>query len=225
MRTTIVGRVEPAALDQAVCEDVASGTSQPKRALAAGEASSAESVNQLIAGLGDDGEQTNRRSWRTWSTVPAGTVGGHFARRSICNLWLRMLSLQHETGGCASKGGCHDTAQGHGEASAGRAGRDARTRRRILGGRARADEGDGHGRCDQARLVRVLPRSLGVDDGGDDAAGRSSGSLETRSGQRRGVRAVPLFVGAVSRTDGTVVGVAVFELYRPHWFARRQERS
>ena len=65
-----------------------------------------------------------------------------------------------------------------------RADGDARARRRILGRRGPADERDGHGRRDPARLVRVLHRPVGADDGGDDAAGRGSGRRETRSCQR-----------------------------------------
>jgi Bacterial protein of unknown function (DUF899) len=65
-----------------------------------------------------------------------------------------------------------------------RADGDTRARRRILVRRGRAHERDGHGRCDPARLVRVLCRPVGADGCGDDAAGRVSGSLETRSCQR-----------------------------------------
>jgi hypothetical protein len=53
-----------------------------------------------------------------------------------------------------------------------------------VGRRGPADERDGHGRSDPARLVRVLCRPVGADDGGDDAAGRGPASLETRSWQR-----------------------------------------
>src|ERR1039457_3630631 len=91
------------------------------------------------------------------------------------------------------------------------AGGDARAGRRVLGGRGPADERDGHGGGDPARFVRVLCRRVGGDDGGDDAAGRGSGSAATCScrwcarcaavrrvlsgrlgtGGRRGVCAVP----------------------------------
>src|ERR1017187_252602 len=91
------------------------------------------------------------------------------------------------------------------------AGDDARAGRRVLGGRGPADERDGHGGGDPARFVRVLCRPMGGDDGGDDAAGRGSGSAATCScrwcarcaavrrvlpgrlgtGGRRGVCAVP----------------------------------
>src|SRR5439155_537769 len=40
------------------------------------------------------------------------------------------------------------------------------------------------GRRDRARLVLVLPRRLGADDGRDDAAGRRPGGLEVRPHQR-----------------------------------------
>src|ERR1035437_4541504 len=40
-----------------------------------------------------------------------------------------------------------------------------------------------------ARLARVLCRPVGVDDAGDDAAGRGPGSRETRSCRRRARRA------------------------------------
>ena len=55
---------------------------------------------------------------------------------------------------------------------------------------------------------------VGVDDGGDDAAGRGSGrSQSARAGGR--VRAVPLFVGSYLGV-WTLVGVAVYAVYRPH---------
>jgi hypothetical protein len=70
----------------------------------------------------------------------------------------------------------------------GRSGGDARACRRCLGRRCPTDERNGHGGCDAARLVRVLYRHVGADDGGDDAAGSGSGSFETRSCQRSRAR-------------------------------------
>jgi predicted metal-binding membrane protein len=55
---------------------------------------------------------------------------------------------------------------------------------------------------------------VGVDDGGDDAAGRGSGSLESAHASG-GVRAVPLFVGSYLAV-WTLVGADVYALYRPH---------
>ena len=72
---------------------------------------------------------------------------------------------------------------------------NARARRRSLGRRGAADARNGHGRRDRARLVRVLRRPVGVDDGRDDAAGRGSGGRATRHASGR-VRAVPSFVGS-----------------------------
>ena len=62
--------------------------------------------------------------------------------------------------------------------------------------------------------------TVGVDDGGDDAAGRGPGGLETRSCQRSCALAVPLFVGSYLAV-WTLVGLAVYALYRPHgsWVA------
>ena len=71
--------------------------------------------------------------------------------------------------------------------AADRAGGDARARRRMLGSRGLADERNGHGARDPARLVRVLRRGVGGDDGGDDAAGRGPGGRQTRPAQRRRV--------------------------------------
>ena len=68
------------------------------------------------------------------------------------------------------------TTRARGGRDGSRADGDARARGRGLGRRGPADERDGHGRCDPARFVRVLRRPVGVDDGGDDAAGRGSGS-------------------------------------------------
>src|SRR5215472_3124436 len=61
---------------------------------------------------------------------------------------------------------------------------NARPRRRGLGRRGPADARDGHGGGDQARLVRVLHRRVGGDDGGHDAARRRTAGAEARSGQR-----------------------------------------
>src|SRR5215469_9840198 len=108
---------------------------------------------------------------------------------------------QHPRGGRAGRGG-------------GRAGGDARARRRVLGRRGLADARDGHGDRDPARLVRVLHRRVGGDDGGDDAAGRGPAVLR-RARASGGVRAVPLFVGSYLAV-WALVGVAVYALDRPH---------
>ena len=65
-----------------------------------------------------------------------------------------------------------------------------------------------------ARLVRVLRRAVGVDDGGDDAAGRGPGVVRHAQASG-GVRAAPLFVGSYLAV-WALAGVAVYALYRPH---------
>ncbi len=95
-----------------------------------------------------------------------------------------------------------------------RADSDARARRRILGDRGPADERDGHGRGDPARFVHVLCRPAGADDGSDDAAGRGSGSPETRPCQRWSAhraairRVVPGRLGTPGRRRVCVVPAA-----------------
>src|ERR1022692_4281954 len=90
------------------------------------------------------------------------------------------------------------------------AGGDARAGRRVLGGRGPADERDGHGGGDPARFVGVLCHRMGGDDGGDDAAGRGSGSAATCS-CRRCARCA-----AVRRVLPGRLGIAWYALYRPH---------
>src|SRR5262245_1202331 len=61
----------------------------------------------------------------------------------------------------------------------------ARSRRCLLGRRRPADGRHGHGNRDQARLVRVLRRPVGVDDGGDAAPRRGAdGGLQRRARRR-----------------------------------------
>jgi predicted metal-binding membrane protein len=75
-------------------------------------------------------------------------------------------------------------------------------------------ERHGHGRFDRPRLVQLLRRRLGVDDGRDDAAGRGPAiSRFVRADGR--LRAVPQFVGSYI-VVWTLVGLAVYALYRPH---------
>jgi hypothetical protein len=61
-----------------------------------------------------------------------------------------------------------------------RAGGDPRARRCVSGVLNSANEWDGYGGGDPARLVRILCCHMGGDDGGDDVASRGSGGLETR---------------------------------------------
>src|SRR6266508_3020193 len=84
-----------------------------------------------------------------------------------------------------------------------------------LGRRGPADDRDGHGGRDRARIVRVLRRCVGVDDGGDDAAGRGAGGAQTRSRRRPGARgaAVP---GRLPRRLGPRRGLPVYAAYQPH---------
>ena len=70
-----------------------------------------------------------------------------------------------------------------------RAGGDPRAGRRVLGGLGLADERDGHGHGDPARLVRLLHRRVGGHDGGDDAACRRPGGAQARPGRRCARRA------------------------------------
>jgi predicted metal-binding membrane protein len=55
---------------------------------------------------------------------------------------------------------------------------------------------------------------VGVDDGGDDVAGRGSAVVRCARADGR-LRAVPLFVGSYLAV-WTLVGIAVYVLYRPH---------
>src|SRR5439155_738454 len=65
---------------------------------------------------------------------------------------------------------------------------DSRPCRRSLDRHCPPDARHGHGRRHPARLVRVLRRPVGADDGGDDAARRGPGRLESRARQRSGAR-------------------------------------
>jgi uncharacterized membrane protein (UPF0136 family) len=91
---------------------------------------------------------------------------------------------------------------------------DAWVRRCSLDRCGPTDERDGHGGCDTLRVVRVVSRPVGGDDGGHDAAGRGAGSLERRPSRRsRGLctvvrRVIPFRLDA-DRPHGSTAAGAV----------------
>jgi hypothetical protein len=92
---------------------------------------------------------------------------------------------------------------------------NTRARRRILGRRDRQMNGMDMGVATQLGSFASFVALVGADDGGDDAAGRGPGSLETRSCQRSCVRRAAIRRVVPRRLD-TRRRVAVYTLYRPH---------
>ena len=84
----------------------------------------------------------------------------------------------------------------------------------MLGYRHRPDARHGHGGRHQARLVRLLCRIVGLDDGGHDAAGRGPGAIARTHASGR-LLAAPVFAASYIAI-WAVVGLAVYALYRPH---------